>query len=197
MGFSRLDDGSGVGYITRFYINRLIHQGIVCREGTDNSKIYVNDDKNFRIDYQKPLFKLPGSSDSKLERFVYNLLKENYPLSKIHTEYKFEDGRYLGSKSQFRYDFLLETTDGKHLLIETDGEQHFQFIPNWHKTRENFKEKQNRDIFKNDFAKQKNIKLLRIAYKDNNSTEINNLLDYSLDNKTKEPIIYSKSYSIF
>ena len=153
LGFIRLDDGSGKDFITRFYINRLIHQGIVNRPGTTNKGINLHQvDKYFPEDYQKPLFKLPGSSDSKLERFVYNLLKEKYPLSKIYTEYKFEDGRYFGSKSQFRYDFLLETTDGKQLLIETDGEQHFKFISKWHKTIEDFKEKQNRDKFKNDFC---------------------------------------------
>ena len=43
------------------------------------------------------------------------------------------------------------------------------------------------------FANHKNIKVLRISYKDMDTTKINHLLDYSLNDTTQIPIIYSNS----
>jgi very-short-patch-repair endonuclease len=58
-----------------------------------------------------------------------------------------------------------------NLAIEYDGEQHFKFIPFFHKTIEKFHEQQQRDILKNKLLKENHINLIRIKYNEEISYE--------------------------
>ena len=73
------------------------------------------------------------------------------------TEYVFED---LKNR---RFDFYIPSLN---ICIEFDGKQHFQYVKLWHDTKENFEIAKQRDIEKTEYCKNKNIKLIRIPYYD-------------------------------
>jgi len=62
-----------------------------------------------------------------------------------------------------KFDFQVFINDNKFILIEFDGIQHFKKC--WYDTEEDFKIRQLRDKIKNKFCKKKNLKLIRINYK--------------------------------
>lgn len=61
----------------------------------------------------------------------------------------------------YRFDFFLPTLN---TVIEFDGRQHFQFIPYFHKTEENFYLRQQKDKDKNEYCLNNNLTLYRIPY---------------------------------
>ena len=69
-----------------------------------------------------------------------------------------------------KFDFYLPK---ENILIEFDGEQHYKFIEFFHGTVEKFKERQQADIEKNNYCIEKEIKLFRIPYwEEENISEI-------------------------
>lgn len=71
------------------------------------------------------------------------------------------------SGNSLRYDFYLPD---HNLLIEYDGKQHDKWIEGWI-TEENFVKQQYHDKLKNKYAKNNNIKLIRIKEKDFDNIE--------------------------
>lgn len=89
------------------------------------------------------------------------LVKNNIDFIK---EYRFEDCKY---KKMLPFDFYLP----KHnILIEFDGEHHYRPLKHWGGEKR-FKETQLRDSIKNEFCKSRNIKLIRISFKQENKIE--------------------------
>lgn len=87
------------------------------------------------------------------ESNIVNILKtNNIPYIK---EYIFKE---LPNR---RYDFYLPESKR---LIEFDGKQHFEYINNWYKTKEDFSQAQQRDKEKNQYALSHNLSLVRIPY---------------------------------
>lgn len=76
----------------------------------------------------------------------------------FETQKMFQFCKYKG---HLRFDFFVPS---HNLLIEFDGEQHYVFIKRFHKTKEVFETFQQRDEIKNAFAKQNNIRLVRIRF---------------------------------
>jgi len=64
--------------------------------------------------------------------------------------------------SLLKYDFYLPD---HNLLIEFHGGQHYNFIPYFHETEDNFLKQKERDIFKKDFAHRFKYKFLEFNYK--------------------------------
>lgn len=64
----------------------------------------------------------------------------------------------------FRFDFVVKSLK---LFIEYDGEQHFKFVPYFHKTFERYHKAIERDRAKDQFAKNVNWTLLRFNFKQN------------------------------
>lgn len=60
-----------------------------------------------------------------------------------------------------RYD--IEVVDLK-LIIEVHGQQHYRYTPLWHKTEQIFKEMQERDRYKKEFAQNNGFEFLEISY---------------------------------
>lgn len=110
----------------------------------------------------------PQCKHSKGEKRIEKWLKDNDVLFTPQKTYP-----NLKHTSLLKYDFFLNE---HNLLIEYDGEQHFEprdFAGkglDW--AMNEFKQTQIRDNLKNDFAKSNNINLLRIPY-----TEFNNIED--------------------
>lgn len=88
-------------------------------------------------------------------------------------EKKFEDCKSPRESKRctlLKFDFYLRDKDGKEILVEYDGEQHFK--PNAkHGGETEFKERVINDTIKNRYTQERGIKLIRIAYKDFNDLE--------------------------
>ena len=74
-------------------------------------------------------------------------------------EYSFPDCK---NKRVLRFDFCAERSDGKKVLIEVDGEQHF-YVNTW-ATKETLQETQKRDKIKDDYCREHGLILIRIPY---------------------------------
>lgn len=106
------------------------------------------------------------------EKKIAELLKNNN--INFSQEYIFSDF------PKARFDFAVRDYSGEiQFLIEYDGFQHFQETP---MCSDSLKDRQEKDLRKNDYCKRNNIPLIRIPY-----TELNNLTlqDLMLDSKYK------------
>lgn len=80
-------------------------------------------------------------------------------------------------KKELPFDYAIFNEDNSiKCVIEYDGEQHFKYIPYWHKTEQGFMLQQLRDSIKTDFCKINNIPLIRIPYTHLNDLCIEDLL---------------------
>lgn len=84
-------------------------------------------------------------------------LKDNH--IKYDKEYVFDDCKY---KNVLRFDFCVKDWNGKMVLIEVDGMQHF-YTSTW-TTQERLEETQLRDKIKDEYCKSHNLTLVRIPY---------------------------------
>lgn len=64
-------------------------------------------------------------------------------------------------KLLLRFDFYIPQSN---VLIEFDGEQHYSFIPKFHKNQDGFKLMQTRDSIKTAYANKNGIELIRIPW---------------------------------
>jgi len=112
----------------------------------------------------------PFCGMSKNVRLIYNILKNNNILFDI--EHIFDD-LLSDFNIPLRYDLgIFGNLSGNIVsLIEYDDIQHEKFIPYFHKTDMEFNNAMRRDEMKNIYAKNNNIPLLRITYKDENIKE--------------------------
>ena len=77
-------------------------------------------------------------------------------------EYTFND---LKDKHLLRFDFaIFDNNDNLLHLVEYDGDQHFITHNSGWNNQENLKKIQIRDTLKNEYCKEKGIKLIRIRY---------------------------------
>lgn len=108
-----------------------------------------------------------GCAKSKGEEKIISLLLEmQIPFI---TQKRFDSCIFPETNRQLVFDFYLPE---QNLLIEYDGEQHFHEIRN---DRYDFQGLQKRDVFKNNWCIENNIKLVRIPYYDFDKLTIENM----------------------
>lgn len=91
---------------------------------------------------------------SKYEDYIINILKAAN--IKFQREKTFKDLKH----GLFRFDFYVPDYNGRPLIVEVDGEQHFKPIYG----RQNFLKGQEHDRRKNSYCLAKNIELYRVPY---------------------------------
>ena len=95
---------------------------------------------------------------SAYEDYIVNILKkENI---RFIREKSFQDLR----NGAFRFDFYIPNLHRGNIIIECDGEQHFQKIDKFHHTRADFLKQLGYDRRKNSYCLAHNIPLYRIPY---------------------------------
>lgn len=106
--------------------------------------------------------KLVHNAMSKQEKIVYELLKNN-DYNFLYDEPFFSD-LLTPNGGIARYDFIiLDDNNNPIRLIEIDGEQHYKPVKIFG-GKKAFKERQKMDKKKNEYAKNKNIPLVRLPY---------------------------------
>lgn len=98
----------------------------------------------------------PLCNSSKGELIIKNILQ--YHGVDFIQQYSFDDCRY---KLPLKFDFYLPQIN---TLLEFDGIQHFKYVQGFHKTLFKFHELLHRDVIKNNYCRDNNIKLIRINY---------------------------------
>lgn len=78
-------------------------------------------------------------------------------------EFIFPDCKSLRGKS-LRFDFAVFKNGKLVVLIEVDGEQHFRYIPYFHRYKIAFQRQQEWDRRKNAYCLSKGIPLIRVPY---------------------------------
>ena len=116
-----------------------------------------------------------GCVKSLKEETIEKILKENH--IEYKREYSFSDLK--GDKYKLRFDFAIFKNNKLIELIEFDGRQHFNDYTPW-KSKETLEERQKRDLLKNKFCEENNLKLIRINYenRDNITLKLLDLENY-------------------
>lgn len=65
---------------------------------------------------------------------------------------------------KFRYDFYIPNVHGRDCIIEFNGEQHYQYVGKFYKTKVEWKRAQGRDMRKISYCLANNINLYIIPY---------------------------------
>ena len=141
-------------FIQEDYIKSIIKVG--CK--TNKSHIFKIRFSNFKYDNRG----CPLCNESKGEQRIEEILIENN--IKYVYQYKFKNCKF---KQQLPFDFYLPQYD---ILIEFDGEQHYQIIE-YFGGLDGFIDRKIRDTIKNIYCQQNNIKLIRIPYWDFDNIE--------------------------
>lgn len=109
------------------------------------------------------LTKSCGCIKSVGETIIAQLLNQNN--IKFKKEYSFDDLKYI---DKLRFDFAIFDDNNNLLhLVEYDGDQHFITHNSGWNNQENLNKIQIRDTLKNEYCKEKGIKLIRIKYDEN------------------------------
>lgn len=107
---------------------------------------------------------------SKGEEKIKNILQKNNIIYK--TQYTFQDLRSDAGVC-LRFDFAIFNKDNQLIqLIEYDGRQHFEYSKNWNQTKEEFEILKENDKRKNEYCKEKQIKLVRVNFLDYNNLDL-------------------------
>lgn len=93
---------------------------------------------------------------SKFEKIVKKQLKELFPNATLKEQYHVKKGG-----GDLFFDFFLPHLN---LLIECQGEQHYQFNSHYHEDEKAFKEYQRRDSLKREWAEDNEKILLEIKF---------------------------------
>ena len=108
--------------------------------------------------------------ESEGERLIEAFLLQN--VIQYEKQKTFDECRH---KMLLRYDFYLPKYN---VLIEFDGQQHYEFVPRFHGTLEGFKLYRLRDEIKTEYALNNNIGLLRIRWDEQNN--VSSILEETL-----------------
>ena len=108
---------------------------------------------------------------SKGEEKISKILKDNNII--FEQQKTFDSCRFSDTKALAKFDFYLPEYN---ILIEYDGEQHFQYRQTGWNTKEKFLKTQEHDIFKTNWCKENNYKLIRISYLNYNNLSLKDLL---------------------
>lgn len=123
-----------------------------CKCNCGNEKIITGSS------LKQGLTKSCGCLKSIGEKTIIEILTQN----NILYEYQktFEDCRFTDTNALAIFDFYVNN----QYIIEFDGQQHFYYSDTGWNTKEHFQKLQQRDLFKNEWCKNKNIPIIRIPY---------------------------------
>ena len=168
LGYKPLNKKVGLENMTVEVKEVIEEYGFISRELIDDNCSFTYQALSAHFKNKKELSNYFGYEDlfkygrSSKEKQVSKILDEVIGESNYSREHSWE---WLVNKNGKRMyvDFYIQN---KNLVIEYDGEQHFKFIPRFHKTEEDFKKQLERDRLKNELLNEKGIKVVRIPYTD-------------------------------
>lgn len=117
--------------------------------------------REYNLDLKK--YSNPRSRCSMYHRIARDLLSEIFSGYNIYEEVKLPGSRDPSKKSVLYLDFLIPNSK---IGIEVHGEQHFKFVPFFHKTKLEFLQAQARDRAKAQWCELNGMKLVELRWDD-------------------------------
>ncbi len=117
--------------------------------------------REYNLDLKK--YSSPRSRCSMYHRIARNLLSEIFSGYNIYEEVKLPGSRDPSKKSVLYLDFLIPNSK---IGIEVHGEQHFKFVPFFHKSKLEFLQAQARDRAKAQWCELNDLKLIELRWDD-------------------------------
>ena len=106
--------------------------------------------------------KTGGGKRSKLHQKAKTVLDSCFPHDRILEEVTLPGTKTVRSKC-LRADFYIPN---RNLIVEVHGEQHFKYIPYFHKSRAGFAMAKKRDLDKKEWCRVNDIELIELRWDD-------------------------------
>ena len=106
---------------------------------------------------------------NKTERIIFDFLlnnKSNIEIKKIKLQYKPDWSKNPDTGRHLPYDFYIELSNGKKIIIECDGIQHYEENSHFHRNGWTLEKQQDRDIFKMNKANENDVSIIRVYQPD-------------------------------
>ena len=110
---------------------------------------------------------------NKTEGVVLDFLLNNKSNFEIKTQYKPDWCKNPDTGRHLPYDFYIELSNGKKIIIECDGIQHYEETSHFHRNDWTLEKQQDRDIFKMNKALENDVSVIRIHQEDVYNDRIN------------------------
>jgi hypothetical protein len=121
--------------------------------------------KEYILDLGKYIVREDDSKKrSKYHIAARNLLREIFSGYSVLEEVKLPGSRFPSKKSVLFLDFLIPSA---MLGVEVHGQQHYEYIPFFHKSKAEFAMSKRRDKIKLEWCEINNINLIELKYSDN------------------------------
>jgi hypothetical protein len=137
--------------------------------------LYELNDGCYWLKYDKKV-DITCEKQSKGEKTCLNIIKEIYP----NNNFEKIRPKWLINKKTNKPLELDIYCDELKLAIEYNGEQHYKFIPYFHKDESNFEFQCERDILKNNLCKEQNVKLITVPYTCNTYESIKEYIEKNI-----------------
>ena len=103
---------------------------------------------------------------NKTEGVVLDFLLNNKSNFEIKTQYKPDWCKNPDTGKHLPYDFYIELSNGKKIIIECDGIQHYEENSHFHRNGWTLEKQQDRDIFKMNKANENDVSIIRVYQPD-------------------------------
>lgn len=134
------------------------------RDFVSNMKVIGLNKKEYILDLSKYIVRANSAKKKSTYHLIARkLLREMFNGYSVLEEVKLPGSRCPSKKSVLFLDFLIPTS---MIGIEVHGEQHYEYIPFFHKTKANFLRAKRRDAIKAEWCELNNIKLIEFKYSD-------------------------------
>lgn len=124
-------------------------------------KVIGLNDKEYILNLAKHKNNSKKLNKSKLHILAREILRICYPSYIIYEEIKLPGSTNPKNKSVLYLDFFIPNLK---IGIEVHGQQHFEFVPYYHKDMRGFLDSQKRDELKTNWCEKNNIKLIVLKY---------------------------------
>lgn len=165
------------GYLITASKTKLNYEEVKLRIESNGNKLlskeYINNGDKLKINckcgrvFHRSLNNYMNGSDccdycnkSKGEKEIYRFLEKYNILFK--QQETFEGCK--GKRKLLPFDFSIYSNDALLFLIEYQGEQHYRYVPQFHRNQKGFEKQLDYDNRKREYCKDNNIELLEIPY---------------------------------
>lgn len=125
---------------------------------------------------------------SKLQRLFGNMLDQRLPEYRIRENYR-PDWLVSSDKTFLELDFYIEELN---IAFEVQGEQHYKFVPFFHKSEEDFKKRRRHDREKRNLCEGRRIKLIEIMTEFDAEIAVKNIEETTKKNQPKYSYYYEE-----
>jgi hypothetical protein len=163
--------GKELGYTTMEHWYKINQRYILKNYGAGLLNTYYNNSpiKLLTSIYPNYEWEISKFNYNKTEIIIFDFLlnnKSNIEIKKIKLQYKPDWSKNPDTGRHLPYDCYIELSNGKKIIIECDGRQHYVEVPHFHRNDWTLEKQQDRDIFKMNKANENGVSIIRVYQPD-------------------------------